>query len=445
MSGGPAWGARLARLARPLASPVGLFVAAAAVRIGVGLALLAASGDRFPQASDDGDSYDAAARWLVWGDPLVHGRLGESVLDTRQDQAARWPAGYWLFLAGLYRALGYGFLPPIVLQALLGAAGAVALLGLGRRALPNNGWALAAGYLAALAGTLVALSATLSAEALYVPLLLLGTWTVGRAAEAGRGQAALGWGLVGGALFGLAEATRPVALPIFAAALAWLAWRGHDGGPRWLPVGGAALGFGLAILPFVARDLLVLGRVALFTVGGAEALTVPVAEPDLTDRLAQLGVNPYARGIGGALAAVAARPAEVWSLLAEALPGRLGTLFLVGGWGPIAEPLPTLLGSAGIAVRALLWVLAGLGAVATLRAPDSGRRATGWLLLLVVAAVILPALLLGKPLVRYRAPADALVCVWAVAGLAWLAALARRAPATPSSSAPTAATQAVAR
>lgn len=162
----------------------------------------------------------------------------------------------------------------------------------------------------------------------------------------------------------------------------------------------------------------VLGRVAIFTAGGAEALRDQSEGTDLTDRLARLGFDPYRSGPGSSIAAVAARPAEMLSVVAESLPGRLATVFLVGGWGPLGEPLPSLLGQSGILARAVILLLALAGGLLLVRGAHPNPRAVAWLMVLYVLAAVLPFLVLGKPLVRYRAPADPVFVLWAVAG-AW--------------------------
>jgi hypothetical protein len=150
---------------RCLGTLPGLLVFTAAVRLLVGGVLLQVWGSSFPVASDDGQAYDAAARWLVWGQPI-----------DAVDPWMRWPAGYWLLLAAEYRLLGYQHVSAVVLQSGLAAIATLATYRLAERLLPDPRLALLAGYATALASTLVLLSATLTAESVYVPLLLVGVW-----------------------------------------------------------------------------------------------------------------------------------------------------------------------------------------------------------------------------------------------------------------------------
>ncbi|MBI4492134.1 MAG: glycosyltransferase family 39 protein [Chloroflexi bacterium] len=413
-----------------------VFLAALALRLAVGLALLVAWGANFPLASDDGDHYDAAARWLVAGDPIVHGPGGDSLL-VPPDPAERWPAAYWLFLAAQYRLWGYQYLSAVILQAGLGALGALAGYGLARRVLPGRA-ALAAGYALAASSTLVYLSAALSAESLYIPLLLLGLWLAVRGVEAASGWGGPGAALAAGLAFGLAEAARPVALPVFGVAAVWLVWQLGCGRPGWplilslskdeRPAGAAVLGgwpgrgagwalaalvggFVLALAPFVLRDLAALGRVAVFTAGGPEAYQAS----SQGQGLASLGIDPYRTGPGLAALAALQQPWQVAEVLAREIPFRLAILFLVGGWAPLGEPLWQVLALAGLLPRAALWLLALLGAAWIARHPMPGPR-VGWLLLAATLAVLAPLVLLGAAIVRYRAPADPVLIIWMVAG-----------------------------
>jgi hypothetical protein len=410
---------------RLLQTTWGVFLCALALRLVLGLALLSSFGPDFPMASDDGDSYDAAARWVVWGDHVIHGRQGDSLLEVSPDPAARWPQAYWLYLALHYWLWGHQHLPILLAQAALGAAGVAAAYQLARRVLPPRG-ALAAGYLVAASAPLVFLSASLSAEALYIPLLLIALWLTVRSADADSGARAHRVAFAAGAVFGVAQATRPVALPVFAVAAVWAWWAQR---PRRSAAASAlvpAAGFATALLPFMLRDLWLLGRIAVFTVGGSEAFHGPdVAGDVLGPELAALGVDPYGAGSSQAVLAVLKQPEDVLSAVGRALPGRLATVFLVGGWGPVGEPLLHVLGPLGVLARAALWPLAVFGILWIARSRGPARR-VGWLLVAVTVAVLLPFLFLGKPLIRYRVPLDPVFTIWMVAGAVALCARVRR-------------------
>jgi hypothetical protein len=335
---------------RRAAFVVALCLVAFVPRVVVGAALLSQGEPAFVLASDDGDAYDTAARWLAFGTPLeLTDRLADKWDLGESSVVERWPRGYWLFLAAQYSVFGSAYASTIVLQALLGAAGALAAYLLARRVLPSEFAARAAALGAALSSTGVYLSAALYAEALYIPLLLI--------ALALATPHSTIMALLAGVAFGLAELTRPLALPVFAVALiASRNWR---------------LAVGFAVPLAIAHDPNV------FTAGGREAL---------------LGHEAFA---------------------ASALQ-RAATLLVTGGWALLGEPpLPP---NAALRLGELL--LAFVGALWLTRTRPSPAL---WLVLAAIAAIVVPPLVVGLPLVRYRAPADPLLIllICAAAHAAW--------------------------
>jgi hypothetical protein len=336
---------------RPARAAWLVFGVAVVARLTVGISLLDAGDRAYVLASDDGDAYVAVARHMAFGEPIAFDErlAGKWAPEVAPQQ--RWPAGYWVLLAANYRLFGYQHVSTIVLQALLGGLTAWASYGLARQVL-GPVWALLAGLAVALSSTLVYLSAALYAEALYIPLLLLGLLLVTRQTR--------GSMLWAGVAFGLAEATRPLALPVFAVAAAWtLCVHG------WRLAIVTPVGFALAVLPF-------LGRLNVFTAGAAEA----------QQDLASASIT---------------------------LVDRVATLFVTGGWAPLFEPLPN------VSLRTAFWIIASSGAVFLLR--RSPRR-PAVLLVLAATAIVLPPLLVGLPVVRYRAPADPLFILFFVAAFA---------------------------
>src|SRR5919197_3803712 len=89
------------------------------------------------------------------------------------DPGERWPAAYWLFLGAQYRLFGYQHVSTLLLQSLLGGLGVLAGYALARRLLSERAALVAAGLLA-VSSSLVYLSAAVYAEAVYVPMLLVG-------------------------------------------------------------------------------------------------------------------------------------------------------------------------------------------------------------------------------------------------------------------------------
>ncbi len=324
-----------------------LFALALLIRLALGLALWHQGDTAYILSSDDGDAYVASARWAAFGNPIdLTPRLAQKwpgAESEDEDPTTRWPPAYWLFLAAQYRAIGYQHLSTIVLQSLLGAAAAVATFSIATRLLPKR-WAFAAGLLVALSSTLIYESAALYAEALYIPLLVIALALMLQRTP----LAAFAAGLT----LGVAEATRPLALPVAVICVAW------QREPRLMAA--TITGFTISLAPFAIPDP------HLFTAGGAEALHDSLVQP-------------------------------------LSLADRVEILFLTGGWAPLGEPLLPP------AFRLLFWSTAIVGACTGLRRQP--------LLLLAVAAILLPALTVGLPLVRYRSPADPLFLIAFVCGV----------------------------
>jgi hypothetical protein len=160
----------------------------------------------------------------------------------------------------------------------------------------------------------------------------------------------------------------------------WLAWASTGQSRAWCIVALIA-GFVLTLVPFVAHDLATLGRVAVFTAGGAEALRDQTSAGDN-------------------------------------LVERAFTLFVGGGWAPLGEPPISHLGGLGTLVGRLgEWVIAAVGGIWLLTRRGRSTGGSGWLVVGAAAALVAPALVIGLPLVRYRVPADPLFIIMMVAGV----------------------------
>ena len=214
--------------------------------------LLSQGGPQFVLASDDGDAYDAAARWQAFGVPIVMTDRMSGKWDGRTPVEARWPQGYWLFLAAQYRLLGSAYPSTPLLQGLLAAGGVLAVFALAARVF-DEGAARVAALAQAVSSTGVYLSAVLFAESLYLPLLLGGLALVALAVEVARcPRTRLLWGLAAGALFGAAEVTRPLALPVLVVAAVWAGLTTRPGCERWRVFAALGAGFAVALVPFGA-------------------------------------------------------------------------------------------------------------------------------------------------------------------------------------------------
>ena len=358
---------------------------AIAARLSIGALLLSAGPAQFVLASDDGDAYDAVARAQALGTPIVMTDRLVGKWPDAGDVAARWPQGYTWFLAAQYRLFGSAYVSTIVLQALLGAGGVLAAFALASRLLPESAARLA-GVGQALSSTGLYLSAGLFAESVYVPLLLGGLALLVRRESERRSRWL--WPALAGTLFGLAEVTRPLGLAVFAAAWLWTICQRAAAGCAW-PVSRVRRSGGSLRGP---RS----GHVGPPAAADRRRRRRPArrrsAEPE---RCRARADAVHHRRLGAA-----GRPA--------------GRQF---GRPDAARPA----GRVGLALGGVIWLLAPVR-----RTPET------WLLVAAALAVVGPALLLGLPLVRYRAPADPLFIICMVAGVlgacqaAWSATALRR-------------------
>ncbi len=255
-------------LARPWLA--GLAIAGLALAVRLVILWQSQANPTFAAPIIDSARYDQLARQLVAGvDPGAE---------------LYWqPPAYPLLLAGVYALTGGSMLAAKLLQALVGAATALLAWSLGRRLLGVAGGAVA-GLGVALYGPLVYFEGELLAEgwaAMLAPALVLAL--LGVAERGGRLR-----GLGAGLLLGLCWLTRPTFAPVCLAGLAWLAYRRWRLRPRraaLLPVGLAALAFGVVLGALALHSARTLGRPALLPLSGGLNLHLG-NQPDLCRGLA---------------------------------------------------------------------------------------------------------------------------------------------------------------
>jgi 4-amino-4-deoxy-L-arabinose transferase-like glycosyltransferase len=181
--------------------------------------------------------------------------------------------GYPLFLAACQLAFGPRVLPVRLVQAALGAWCVWLVARLTRRALPDDIdppgtiWTvpLIAATITALDPFVVANSAFVLSEALFLPLMLLAQWGL---ASAWRGELgwrpAAGWALMAGVASGAAVLVRPSwALYVPAVLVLWVALDWRDRGRRAAALRGAilvAVGVVVVMAPWWVRNARVYGR-----------------------------------------------------------------------------------------------------------------------------------------------------------------------------------------
>ena len=186
--------------------------------------------------------------------------------DGTVSAAAHYPVGYPALIAGPYALFGASPTVAMVLNALLGALGCLAVT----RVVALTGRpraALVAGILAALHPGLVAYTAALMTEGAVGALLALAAW----AAMVARERQRLAWIVAMGLLVGIATLVRPQSLllaPAFAALV-------PQGARRRLVAAGLGLVVALAICaPWTARNCVAMDRCALVSMNGGWNLLI---------------------------------------------------------------------------------------------------------------------------------------------------------------------------
>ncbi len=400
----------------------------AALALGVRLAILGWSRERFPPA-DDGIYYQVFAERLSRG-------LGYTWAwpDGAVTYAAHYPVGYPALLGLLYRLFGSGVIVAGLANAVIGALGVLGVHRIARGAAPAGPAALAAS-IAALHPSLVFYTPALMTEGVTAALLAI----LGAAAlELGaRERARFGWIALGlGA--GFLVLVRPQALllvPVLGAMCRLRrGWRSQARGA--LLVTALAL---LTVLPWTARNCARMDRCVLVSANGGWNLFIGAA-PGATGSfvpLERLGVPEECREVYGeadkdrcfgaaGLRHVLAEPGRYLSLVPAKLlhtfdwSGAPGYYLHTSNAGAFGASAKLQLGVAEALVQRLV-LLAGVVGLA--RTPGPRRRArklcaaVSALLLLMKGAwiahlvLVLQAALLGRSL---RSRPDALLAAAAV-------------------------------
>ncbi len=241
--------------------------AVAAVALTVRLLVVWWAWDRFPPTADGSYYHQLASRlaagqgytWL-WPDGAV-------------TFAAHYPVGYPAALAGVYAAFGPTPGLAMVLNAVVGALGCVAVHQLVAR-FRYRRLALAAGLLVAFHPGLVGYTPALMTEGVAASLVVCAVW----AAAAVRSTHATGrrWLRLTlcGALLGVATLVRPQCL-VLAPALGAVAWGSRRGLGQAFAAGALVTALAVAVCaPWTARNCQRMGRCALVSVNGGWNLLI---------------------------------------------------------------------------------------------------------------------------------------------------------------------------
>jgi 4-amino-4-deoxy-L-arabinose transferase-like glycosyltransferase len=231
------------------------------------LAVVAWAAGRFPPAEDGAYYHKVAVRiaeghgytWL-WPDGVV-------------TYAAHYPVGYPTLVALGYAVFGAKPVVAMLLNALVGTAGAVAVWALVARS-SSSRRALAAGLAVALHPALVPYTAALMTEGVTASLLAVGAWAANEA-RAAESRARWRWLGATGLVMGVATLVRPqsIALAPFLGGLAMV------GAAR--PVRGALAGAAVVTAlafaccaPWTVRNCVRMNRCALVSVNGGWNLAI---------------------------------------------------------------------------------------------------------------------------------------------------------------------------
>lgn len=236
------------------------------------LAVVAWAASRIPPAAD-GTYYQRIAERIARG-------LGYTWLwpDGVITYAAHYPVGYPAMIGAVYAITGPHPGAAMILNAALGALGALAAHRLALRAVPihttrGRAVALAAGLLVALHPGLVAYTPALMTEGVTASLLVCAAAVAAWARDRPRSSS-----IAVGLVIGLATLVRPQSL-VLAPAFGWLAANGAASWRRRAAAAAIATAAALAVcVPWTARNCVRMKRCALVSVNGGWNLLIGADE-----------------------------------------------------------------------------------------------------------------------------------------------------------------------
>ncbi|MDB5216096.1 MAG: Conserved rane protein [Myxococcaceae bacterium] len=246
--------------------PLVVVLVALATRLGV----VAWAASAIPPTAD-GEYYHRLATRIASGE-------GYTWLwpDGVVTHAAHYPVGYPAMIAAAYALFGAKPVVAMLVNALVGAAGAWAAFDLLAKATSRK-LALAGGLAVALHPALVPYTAALMTEGVTAALLVIATAFAERSHRAAQRRGAIGWFMACGVIMGVATLVRPQSL-VLAPVLGWLAMRSSatSGAVRSGSMG-AILATMLAVgvcAPWTARNCVRMERCALVSVNGGWNLAI---------------------------------------------------------------------------------------------------------------------------------------------------------------------------
>jgi hypothetical protein len=412
----------LERVRRHLTVPrivIAIMVAAFALRVLFGLQTLARTGPglAFALDSDDGQSYYRYAS-LLYADP--------SALPVVLSANEGFPPLYSIFLAAIFGLTRGSLAAVIVVQALLAAASTLLLFRIGRDTV-SVPIGLAAAALFATDKNIVQNQATLTAEAILVPLILFTLYSLFRYRTTQHFVWIAGCALSIAAIF----VTRNLLITVLPVALAWLWIVGNrrsfirDSGVLIATVVLVALPIGIATQQSEGRMRFTnqLAGLGYEYVGKGD---MTIENQFLLDR----GINPFSDPVGS-FGRMIADPLPVLGFFAVAVPQRLSYLLFSSSPGASDPVLVINPGSFPNPYGELIEIVL---AIATLVAPVVVLRRRSYrrpeivllCLYLVVYLALFAFVFPPRQAFRYRIPIEPVVFLAQAAVLAlaarWLTA-----------------------
>ncbi|MBW2457096.1 MAG: glycosyltransferase family 39 protein [Deltaproteobacteria bacterium] len=363
--------------------------AVAAVALGVRLLVVWWAWGRFPPTAD-GSYYHQLATRLAGG----HGYTWLWP-DGAVTFAAHYPIGYPAAVAGIYGAFGPAPGLAMVLNAVVGAIGCVAVHQLVAH-FRHRRLALAAGLLVALHPGLVGYTPALMTEGVAASVVACAVWaaTVVRSTPVGRRRWL--WLTLCGVLLGVATLVRPQCL-VLAPVLGVVAWGSRRGLGRALVAGALVTALALAVCaPWTARNCQRMGRCALVSVNGGWNLLIGT-DPAGRGGWAPLKTPAECREVfdeagkdecfeGAAWRAIVAAPGAWLALVPQKLSVTFDYCGAAGWYLHEANPqafdarAKAVLGIVETAWERLVLVLATLSLWPRRMGKRGGRAAAGWAL-----------------------------------------------------------------
>ncbi|MCK4462988.1 MAG: hypothetical protein KAU58_01620 [Candidatus Omnitrophica bacterium] len=285
-------------------TPLFIFVFAFAVRAIFSFMLIKKLGMDYLIASDDGPGFDGLA--LLFSKGTV-----TPFFDTLYE------GGYWLFLGTLYKIFGRNFYIVTLIQSMLGATIPVVVYLISKKYFIKSS-ALACGVSVSLDIMLIHLSAVLGMEALFLPALTFGIYSLMKYAYV-KGIKARVTALSIGLMFGVVAASRIILFPFIFIGVLWIFVKKKDNMLRF--IGDVFLIFLMAILihaPILIKNYNATGKILISNLSkrGPQHYSIQ------NEKLISLGINPFKAPLGS-VKNIAEKPKESLKAIYETIGPRM--------------------------------------------------------------------------------------------------------------------------